>query len=34
MKDMESMELRLNKKIQDLERESEKLKKDNHDLGL
>ena len=31
---MEDAELKLNKKIEDLEREMDRLKRDNHDLGL
>ena len=34
MKEMEDAEIKLNKKIEDLEREMDRLKKDNHDLGL
>ena len=34
MKEMEDAELKLNKKIEDLEREMDRLKRDNHDLGL
>ena len=34
MKEMEDAEIKLNKKIEDLEREMDRLKRDNHDLGL